>query len=58
MLKMMNDHHTKVVHLRGNHNDGSEQNEKTMVSNFFGSKEKVAAYSAVQNADLGIRKIN
>ncbi len=40
------------------HDDGSEQNEETMVSNFFGSKDRVAAYSAMHNADLGIRKIN
>ena len=43
--------------------DPIDQNEETMVSNFFGRKERVAAYSAVRNPnpelDNGeIRKIN
>lgn len=43
------------------HEESSEQDEEAIVSNFFGQKERVAAYSAVRNPDLGngeIRKIN
>ena len=42
------------------HKESSEQDEEAMVSNFFGHKERITAYSAVHNPnpDLGIKKIN
>lgn len=43
------------------HKESSDQGEEVMVSNFFGRKERVAAYTVVKNPDLGnseIRKIN
>ncbi len=43
------------------HEESSEQDEEAIVSNFFGQKERVTAYSTMGNPDLGngeIRKIN
>ncbi|GHB83189.1 UDP-2,3-diacylglucosamine diphosphatase [Persicitalea jodogahamensis] len=43
------------------HDDTNDKDEEAMVSNFFGRRERIAAYSATNNPDLGsgeIRKIN
>ena len=40
------------------HDDTESSGGEAVVSDFFDRKERIAAYSAVPNPDLGIRKIN